>query len=66
MEYDLYLNCGSFSWFVRESKRYMNYSNQSLRGKLAFWLQFPRALAIFYWLELRDAVRKALLKKLLS
>ena len=50
---------GYFWWFLNVSKDYMGYSGMSLRGKLQFWRQFPRALFRYYRLTLRgfDNVR---------
>ena len=29
------------NWFIKESKRYMSYSDRNLLDKIKFWLQFP-------------------------
>ncbi len=42
---------GEWAGFLIESLKYMSYFNRHLRGKIGFWLQFPRA-----WLNYRQQI----------
>jgi len=45
-----------WSWFITESKSFLNYENLKFKDKVKFWIRFPYAAIIFYYLITVDLI----------